>query len=114
VPEIFIWVLVARLFQDRVVSPRMVNARWGRRLAHRVASVMSVRPVRRSAPMARLRRAAMTRGPDRVHTVELFAVRVSRSQRGDSMPQWPRTASARDGASAPGWGLAGDSQYGDG
>jgi hypothetical protein len=41
------------------------------RLAERVASVMSRRPVSRIAPMARFLRAAITRGPDLVWTVEL-------------------------------------------
>lgn len=53
-------------FQDRRVSPSMSNGRCMKRLAHRVAAVMSVRPVRRSAPMARLRSPAMTWGPDLV------------------------------------------------
>ena len=44
----------------------MVNGRSIDRLAHRVASVMSVRPARRRALMARLRMAAMILGPDRV------------------------------------------------
>ncbi len=61
----------ARPFQDHDVSPRMVNGRSMERPAHRVASVTSVRPARRSAPIARLRRAAMTLGPDRVLTWDL-------------------------------------------
>jgi hypothetical protein len=60
-----------RLFQDHYVRPRMVNGRSMDRLAHRVASVMSVHPARRKAPMARLRMAAMILGPDRVLTWEL-------------------------------------------
>jgi len=61
----------ARPFQDHDVSPRMVNGRSMERPAHRVASVTSVRPAMRSAPIARLRRAAMTLGPDRVLTCDL-------------------------------------------
>src|ERR1039458_9499659 len=60
-----------RPFQDHDVSPRMVNGRSMERPAHRVASVTSVRPARRCAPIARLRRAAMTLGPDRVLTWDL-------------------------------------------
>ena len=63
--------LGARPFQDHDVSPRMVNGRSMERPAHRVASVMSMRPARRSAPIARLRRAAMILGPDRVLTWDL-------------------------------------------
>jgi len=40
----------------------MVNGRVMLRLAHRVASVMSARPARCRAPIARLRRDARTRG----------------------------------------------------
>ena len=40
-------------------------------LAHRVASVTSVRPNRRRAQMARLRSAAIILGPDRVLTCDL-------------------------------------------
>jgi hypothetical protein len=70
-----------RSFQDHDVSPRMVNGRSMERAAQRVASVMSVRPAIRSAPIARLRRAAMTLGPFRVLTVDLSSwYRVSRSQ----------------------------------
>ena len=61
----------ARPFQDHDVSPRMVNGRSMERPAHRVASVTSMRPAMRSAPIARLRRAAMTLGPDRVLTWDL-------------------------------------------
>jgi hypothetical protein len=43
-----------RPFQDHDVSPRMVNGRSMERPAHRVASVTSVRPAIRSAPIARL------------------------------------------------------------
>ena len=60
-----------RPFQDHDVSPRMVKGRSMERPAHRVASVTSMRPARRSAPIARLRRAAMTLGPDRVLTLDL-------------------------------------------
>jgi len=60
-----------RPFQDHDVSPRMVNGRSMERPAHRVASVTSMRPARRSAPIARLRRAAMILGPDRVLTWDL-------------------------------------------
>src|ERR1022692_4001265 len=60
-----------RPFQDHDVSPRMVNGRSMERPAHRVASVTSMRPAMRSAPIARLRRAAMTLGPDRVLTWDL-------------------------------------------
>jgi hypothetical protein len=56
--------------QDRAVSPRMVNGRSMQRVAHLVASAMSVLPASRSAPMARLRREAITRGPDLVRTRE--------------------------------------------
>ena len=70
----------ARPFQDHDVSPRMVNGRM-ERPAHRVASVMSARPARRSAPIAGLRRVAMTLGPDRVLTWDLSSWhKVSRSQ----------------------------------
>ena len=70
-----------RLFQDHDVSPRMVNGRSMERPAHRVASVTSMRPVMRSAPIARLRRAAMTLGPFRVLTLDLSSwYKVSRSQ----------------------------------
>ena len=62
---------VPRPFQDHDVSPRMVNGRSMERPAHRVASVTSVRPAIRSAPIARLRRAAMTLGPFRVLTLDL-------------------------------------------
>jgi len=41
----------------------MANGLFMLRQAQRVASVMSVRPARRSAPMARLRSDAMTREP---------------------------------------------------
>jgi hypothetical protein len=49
----------------------MVKGRFIRRLAHRVASVVSVRPASRRALMARLRRDAMILGPDRVLTRDL-------------------------------------------
>jgi len=60
-----------RPFQDHDVSPRMVNGRSMERPAHRVASVTSARPAMRSAPIARLRRAAMILGPERVLTRDL-------------------------------------------
>jgi hypothetical protein len=60
-----------RPFQDHCVSPRMVKGLSMERAAHRVASVMSVRPAMWSAPIARLRRAAMALGPDRVLTLDL-------------------------------------------
>jgi hypothetical protein len=60
-----------RPFQDHYVSPRMVKGRSMERAAHRVASVTSVRPARRSALMARLRSAAIALGPDRVLTWDL-------------------------------------------
>ena len=58
----------ARPFQDRDhgVRPRIWKGRCMLRVAQRVASVMSRRPARCRAPMARLRRPAMTRGPERV------------------------------------------------
>ena len=40
------------------------------RPAQRVASAMSARPASRWAPMERLRKAAMTLGPERVWAVE--------------------------------------------
>ena len=49
----------------------MVKGLSMERAAHRVASVMSVRPAMRSAPIARLRRVAMALGPDRVLTWDL-------------------------------------------
>ncbi|WP_430791273.1 Eco29kI family restriction endonuclease, partial [Actinoplanes sp. G11-F43] len=60
----------ARSFQHHPVRPRMVNGLVISRLAQRVASVMSVRPARRRALMARLRSEARTRGPERVRTRE--------------------------------------------
>ena len=60
-----------RPFQDHYVSPRMVKGRSMERAAHRVASVMSVRPAMRSAPMARFLSVAMALGPDRVLTWDL-------------------------------------------
>ena len=60
-----------RPFQDHYASRRMVKGLSMERAAHRVASVTSVRPARRSAPMARLRRAAMALGPERVLTWDL-------------------------------------------
>ena len=59
----------------------MANGLSMDRLAQRVASVTSVRPERRRAQIARLRKAAMTLGPDRVLTCDLSSwYRVSRSQ----------------------------------
>jgi hypothetical protein len=60
----------------------MANGLSMDRLAQRVASVTSVRPERRRAQIARLRRAAaMTLGPDRVLTCDLSSwYRVSRTQ----------------------------------
>jgi hypothetical protein len=49
----------------------MANGRSIDRLAHRVASVTSVRPDRRRAQMAKFRSAAMILGPDRVLTWDL-------------------------------------------
>lgn len=49
-------------FLDHWMSLRMANSLFMLRHAQRVASVMLVHPVRRSAPMARLRNDAMTRG----------------------------------------------------
>ncbi len=43
----------SRPFQDHDVSPRMVKGRSMRRLAQRVASLVSCRPARWRAPMAR-------------------------------------------------------------
>ena len=60
-----------RPFQDHCVSPRMVKGRSMERAAHRVASVISVRPAIRSAPMARFLSAAMALGPERVLTWDL-------------------------------------------
>ncbi len=58
----------------------MVNGLIMLRQAHLVASVTSARPARRSAPMARLRRLAMTRGPLRAELSGLNpACGVSRS-----------------------------------
>jgi hypothetical protein len=63
--------LLPRPFQDHDVSPRIVKGRSMERPAHWVASVTSVRPAMRKAPMARLRRPAMILGPDRVLTLDL-------------------------------------------
>ena len=60
----------ARSFQDHV-SLRILKGRCMTRPASRLASVMSRRPARWWAPTARLRRPAMTRGPELVRTVEL-------------------------------------------
>ena len=49
----------------------MANGLSMDRLAQRVASVTSVRPERRRAQIARLRKAAMALGPDRVLTCDL-------------------------------------------
>src|SRR4051812_42490943 len=63
-------VVPPRSFQDHV-SLRILKGRCMTRPASRLASVMSRRPARWWAPTARLRRPAMTRGPDLVRTVEL-------------------------------------------
>ncbi len=47
-----------------------------KRVAHLVVSVMSRRPIRWMAPTARLRSAAMTRGPEPVRAVELSSRRL--------------------------------------
>src|SRR5262249_39134973 len=47
-------------FEEPDLRPRMANGLSMDRLAQRVASVTSVRPERRRAQIARLRRAAMT------------------------------------------------------
>jgi hypothetical protein len=60
-----------RPFQDHDMRPRMAKGRSMDRPAHRLASVTSVRPNRRRAQIARLRRAAITLGPDRVLTCDL-------------------------------------------
>jgi hypothetical protein len=60
-----------RSFQDHDVSLGILKGRCMSRLAARVVSVMSRRPVSRIAPMVRFLRAAITRGPDLVWTVEL-------------------------------------------
>jgi hypothetical protein len=60
-----------RPFQDHYVSPRMMKGRSMERPAHRVASVMSVRPAMRSAPMARFLSVAIALGPERVLTWDL-------------------------------------------
>jgi hypothetical protein len=59
-----------RSFQDHV-SLRILKGRCMTRPASRLASAMSRRPARWWAPTARLRRPAMTRGPDLVRTAEL-------------------------------------------
>jgi hypothetical protein len=59
-----------RSFQDHV-SLSILKGLCMTRPASRLASVMSRRPARWWAPTARLRRPAMTRGPDLVRTVEL-------------------------------------------
>ena len=55
---------------DHGVRPRSWKGRCILRPAQRVASLMSRRPARCSVPMARLRRPAMTRGPERVRARE--------------------------------------------
>ena len=65
-----------RPFQDHDVRPRVVNGRSMDRLAHRAASVTSVRPKRRRAQIARLRSEAMILGPDRVLTCDLSSCAV--------------------------------------
>ncbi|HET6482886.1 MAG TPA: ATP-binding domain-containing protein, partial [Actinoplanes sp.] len=62
--------LTTRSFQDHV-SLRILKGRCMTRPASRLASAMSRRPARWWAPTARLRRPAMTRGPDLVRTAEL-------------------------------------------
>ena len=60
----------ARSFQDRHVNWRILKGRAMFLAASRVVSVMSRLPVSRIAPSARFLSEAMTRGPDRVLTVE--------------------------------------------
>ena len=57
-------------FQDHM-RLRILKGRSMKRVAHLVVSVMSRRPIRWMAPTARLRSAAMTRGPEPVRAVEL-------------------------------------------
>jgi hypothetical protein len=58
-------------FQDHDVRLRILKDRSMKRVAHLVVSVTSRLPSRWIAPTARLRRAAMTRGPEPVRAVEL-------------------------------------------
>jgi hypothetical protein len=53
---------ISRAFQDHDVGLRILNGRSMARVAHRVASVMSRRPSRCRAPMARLCRAVPDTG----------------------------------------------------
>ena len=70
----------------------MVNGWSMDRLAHRVASVMSARPARRRALMARLRRAAMILGRDRVLACDcVFLVEGAAASCRDPVAHWPRT-----------------------
>ena len=64
-----------------------------RRVAHLVVSVMSRRPIRWIAPTARLRSAAMTRGPEPVRAVE-WSSRVDRVAEPVWLPRSRRTPSA--------------------
>ena len=61
---------LAGAFQDHM-RLRILKGRSMNRVAHLVVSVMSRRPIRWMAPTARLRSAAMTRGPEPVRAVEL-------------------------------------------
>ena len=85
------------------------------RPAHRVASVTSMRPAMRSAPIARLRRAAMTLGPDRVLTrgfvllIQGVAEPVKRLDR----PLFPDVSGQAGSVCLPGF-RAGDAERGDG
>jgi len=83
------------------------------RLAQRVASVVSWRPARRSAPIARFLSAAITLGPDRVRTMELSSrQRVSRSRQSLDRPLAADEA-GEAGGGGPGRGQAGDAKRGD-
>jgi hypothetical protein len=62
--------VAAGAFQDHM-RLRILKDRSMTRVAHLVVSVMSRRPTRWIAPTARLRSAAMTRGPEPVRVVEL-------------------------------------------
>ena len=91
----------------------MVNGRSMDRLAHRVASVTSVRPNRRSAQMARLRSAAMILGPDRVLTWDLSSwYRVSRAVQRLNGPL-AADEPGQAGRVGAGCGQAGDAERGD-
>jgi hypothetical protein len=83
------------------------------RSAHRAASVTSVRPDRRRALMARLRRAVMTLDPDRVLTWNLSSgYRLSRSQCKDSIAL-AADEPGQAGQVGAGSGQAGDAERGD-